>query len=92
VPIVIRFRHLAVVVGLALCFIAGYLFAEWWSDGSNAGDSTALTQICARVDYVNSLQESLPEQKATSEEVRNEFSALVEQCRRALREEGEEND
>jgi hypothetical protein len=87
---IIRFQHLAVVVGLVLCFAAGYFFAEWWSDGSNAGDSTALAQICARVDYVNSLQESLPEQKAASEEVRNEFGALVERCRKVLREEGEE--
>jgi hypothetical protein len=90
---VIPFRHLAVVAGFVLCFVAGYFFAEWWSDASNAGDSAVLAQICARVDYVNSLQESLPEQKAASEEeARNEFSALVEQCRRVLREEGEEND
>jgi hypothetical protein len=43
-----------------------------------------LEQICARVDYVNSLQENLEGQEAASEEVRTEFKALVEQCRAAL--------
>jgi hypothetical protein len=38
----------------------------------------------ARVDYVNSLQETLEGQAAASEEVRAEFKALVDQCQAAL--------
>ena len=51
-----------------------------------------LAQICARVDYVNSLQENLKGQDAASEKVRAEFKALVEPCRTALRDRAEEND
>jgi hypothetical protein len=51
-----------------------------------------LAQICARVDYVNGLQENLKGQDAASEEVRAEFKALVEECRTALRDRGAEND
>ena len=51
-----------------------------------------LAQICARIDYVNGLQENLNRQEAASEEVRAEFRALVEQCRTALRDRAEEND
>jgi hypothetical protein len=51
-----------------------------------------LAQICARVDYVNGLQENLKGQEAASEEVRAEFKALVEQCRTALRNRADEND
>jgi len=49
-----------------------------------------LAQICARVDYVNSLQEHLKD--AASEEVHAELKALVEQCRTALRDHADEND
>jgi hypothetical protein len=64
----------AVLLGAG--FVAGYLIAEgWWG----VRDTTApLAQICARVDYVNSLQEELPAQWAASEEVRNEFAMLVQ--------------
>jgi hypothetical protein len=51
-----------------------------------------LAQICARVDYVNSLQENLKGQDAATEKVRAEFEALVEPCRTALRDRAEEND
>ena len=51
-----------------------------------------LAQICARVDYVNGLQENLKGQEAASEEVRAEFQKLLEQCRTALRDRAEEND
>src|SRR4051812_32942784 len=47
-------------------------------------DTTPLRQICARVDYLNSLQKTLPEQRAVTEEMRNEFAMLVVQCREAL--------
>ena len=60
--------------------------------GIRGGDQSPLVQICARVDYVNSLQENLQGQEAASEEVRAEFKALLEQCRIALKERGEEND
>ena len=69
------------IVALAVCFVAGYLLAGWWSGTRNL---VPLEQICARVDYVNSLQENLEGQQAASEEVRSEFKALVEQCRAAL--------
>jgi hypothetical protein len=76
-------------VALAVCFVAGYFFSVWWSSGR---DINVLAQICARVDYVNGLQENLKGQDAASEEVRAEFKALIEQCRTALRNRAEEND
>jgi len=71
------------------CYVAGYLIAGWWW---GTRDSTALAQICARIDYVNGLQEELQGQLAATHEVRDEFKALVEQCRTALRSRAEEND
>jgi hypothetical protein len=82
-------RRVVAVIALAFCFIAGYFLAGLWS---SARDTSPLAQICARVDYVNGLQESLKGQDAASDEVRNEFKALVEQCRTALRNRAEEND
>ena len=81
--------RLGAFLALAFCFVAGYLLAGWWSSGR---DTNPLAQICARVDYVNGLQENLKEQEAASEEVQSEFKALVEQCRTALRDRAEEND
>jgi hypothetical protein len=81
--------RLSAFLALAFCFVAGYLLAGWWS---GARDTSPLAQICARVDYVNGLQENLKGQEAASEEVRAEFNALVEQCRTALRDRAEEND
>src|SRR5262249_38580368 len=82
--------RLVALVALAFCFVAGYLLAGWW--WSSARDRSPLAQICARVDYVNGLQENLKGQEAASEEVRAEFKALVEQCRTALRNRADEND
>ena len=79
--------RLGAIVALAFCFVAGYVVA---SLRSSARDT--LAQICARVDYVNGLQENLKGQEAASEEVRAEFKALVEQCRTALRNRADEND
>jgi hypothetical protein len=81
--------RLTAFVALAFCFGAGYLSAVLWS---RARDTSPLAQICARVDYLNSLQENLKGQDAASEEVRTGFNALVEQCRTALRDRAEEND
>jgi hypothetical protein len=78
--------RLAAVVALAFCFVAGYFLADLWS----RRDTSPLAQICARVDYVNGLQENLKD--AASEKVRAELTALVEQCRTALRDRAEEND
>lgn len=75
-------------VALAFCFVAGYFLAGWWS---SARDTNLLAQICARVDYVNSLQENLHGQLA-GDEVGAELKALVEQCRTALRNRADEND
>ena len=77
--------RLAALVALAFCFVAGYFLAGLWSSARN---TSPLAQICARVDYVNGLQENLKGQEAASEEVRAEFKALVEQCRTALRDSG----
>ena len=55
-------------------------------------DTTPLARICSRVDYVNGLQEELEGQQAASEEVREEFKALVEECRAALSNRAEETD
>jgi hypothetical protein len=81
--------RLAALVALVLCFVAGYFLASLWS---SSRDRSPLAQICARVDYVNSLQENLKGQEAASEEMRAEFKALVEQCRTALRDHAAEND
>jgi hypothetical protein len=81
--------RLGAILALALCFVAGYFLANLWS---NARDTTPLAQICARVDYVNGLQENLKGQDAASEEVRAEFKKLVEQRRTALRNRADEND
>ena len=70
--------RLLAFVPLALCFVAGYFLAGLWP---RARDTSPLAQICARVDYVNGLQENLKGQDAASDEVRAEFKALVEQCR-----------
>ena len=80
-PTVPTVSRATAIVALAVCFIAGYLLADWWSERRA---QSPLAQICARVDYVNSLQENLEGQAAESEEVRAEFKALVEQCRAAL--------
>jgi hypothetical protein len=74
---------------LGLCAVAGYLTAGWLA---GPRDTTSLAKICARVDYINGLQEELEGQQAASEEVRDEFKALVEQCRAALRSRAEESD
>ena len=82
--------RLSAFLALAFCFVAGYLLAGLWS---SARDTSPLAQICARVDYVNGLQENLKGgQDAASDEVGAELKALVEQCRTALRNRAEEND
>jgi len=81
--------RLEAVLAFVICLGAGYLLADWWP---KPPDPRALAQICARVDYINSLQENLRGQAAASEEVQSEFKALVEQCRTALRDRAEEND
>ena len=81
--------RLGVLVALAFCFVAGYVVAGLWS---SARDRSPLAQICARVDYVNGLQENLKGQDPASEEVSVGLKALVEQCRTALRDRAEEND
>jgi hypothetical protein len=49
-----RLRVSRLVAGLliALSVVAGYLLAGWWF---GAQDNTPVRQICARVDYLNSL-------------------------------------
>jgi hypothetical protein len=50
------------------------------------------SRICSRVDYVNGLQEELEGQQAASEEVREQFKILVEECRAVLSNRAQEND
>jgi hypothetical protein len=78
--------RLAAAIALVFCFVAGYFLANWWSKR----DTSPLAQICARVDYVNGLQEELKD--AAAEELRIELRRLLEQCRTALRDRAEEND
>jgi HAMP domain-containing protein len=84
-----RVSRLTAGILLVLCFAAGYLFAAWLS---GARDTTPLARICSRIDYVNGLQEELEGQQAASEEVREQFKALVEEWRTALSSRAEEND
>ena len=79
--------RLVAFVALAFCFVAGYLLAGLWS---SARDTSPLAQICARVDYVDGLQETLKD--SASEEMRIEIKALVEQCRTALGNRADESD
>jgi hypothetical protein len=82
--------RLGALIALAFCFVAGYFVASLWS---SARDTSPLAQICARVDYVNGLQDNLKGgQDAAGDEVGVELKALVEQCRTALRNRAEEND
>lgn len=82
--------RLGILAALAVCFVAGYFVAGLWA---TPRDTSPLAQICARVDYVNGLQENLKGgQDAASDEVGVELKALVEQCRTALRNRAEEND
>jgi hypothetical protein len=82
-----RLSRLVGALIIMLCVVAGYLFVSWLSGGR---DTTPLARICARIDYVNSLQQQLSE--PLSEEMQNEFAMLVEQCRAALRDHAEESD
>jgi hypothetical protein len=82
-------RLLIHAVLLGACLVAGYLIAGWWW---GTRDNTALAQICARIDYVNGLQEQLQGHLGATQDMRDEFNALVEQCRVALRSRAEEND
>jgi hypothetical protein len=84
-----RVSRITAGILLVLCFAAGYLFAAWLS---GARDTTPLAHICWRVDYVNGLQEELEGQQAASEEVREQFKALVDECRAALSNRAQEND
>jgi hypothetical protein len=78
--------RLAAAIALVFCFVAGYFVADLWS----RRDTSPLAQICARIDYVNGLQENLKD--TASEELRTELRHLLEQCRTALRDRAEEND
>ena len=71
---------LALVANITPSAMQDFLAGLW----SSAHDTSPLAQICARVDYVNGLQENLKGQEAASEEMRAEFKALVEQCRATL--------
>ena len=75
------------ITALAICFVAGYMLAGWWWGATS--DTRPLAQICARVDYVDSL---LGGPEEVSKKVRDELDALVEQCRLALQDRTEESD
>jgi hypothetical protein len=50
----LRVSRLVAILLVLLAAVAGYHFAALWS---GARDTTPLTQICARVDYMNGLQQ-----------------------------------
>jgi len=64
---------------LLMCVAAGYLSAEWWF---SSRDTTQLAKICGRVEYINGLQQRFGAD--INEEVREQLSAAVEECRSAL--------
>lgn len=76
------------ITALAVCFVAGYMLARWWWPSATS-DTRPLGQICARIDYVDSL---LGGPEEVGKKVRDELEALVEQCRLALQDRTEEND
>jgi hypothetical protein len=63
-----------------MCVAAGYLFAEWWF---GRRDTTELAKICARVDYINGLRKRFGAD--IDEDVREQLSAAVVECRSARR-------
>jgi hypothetical protein len=69
---------------VALYVIAGYVLLGGF------GTRAPLTQICARVDYLNSLQEELRD--PLSEEMQTELAMLVEQCGAALKDHAGESE
>jgi hypothetical protein len=75
-----RVSVLAAVGALALAFILGFFLAGilWTS----TRDPAVLARLCARVEYVNGLQESLKHYEPANEPLRTEFRALVEECRK----------
>jgi hypothetical protein len=85
----LRPSRLVQALMFAVCFVAGYSVAGWWP---GEDDTTPLQEICARIDYVNGLQEKLKGQEAASEEIQAEFKKLIEQCRIVLTDRAEEND
>jgi hypothetical protein len=88
-----RLRLSCIVAGVfvLLSLVAGYLLAGWWY-GFGAQDVTPVEQICARIEHLDSLLDDLPEQRAPSEEIRNEFAMLVEQGQEALGNSFEQNE
>lgn len=73
-----RVSLLAAVGALALCFFSGFFLAAWFWTSTRA---PTVAQLCARVDYINGLQENLKGEEAASQEVQTEVKALAEQCR-----------
>ena len=70
-----------------MCVAAGYLSAEWWV---GRRDTTQLAKICGRVEYINGLQQRFGAD--INEEVREQLSAAVEECRSALHSRVEDSD
>ncbi len=62
-----RPRTRVVVQGvlLVLALLAGYLLANWWA---SSRETTALAQICARVDYISGLQQDGDAQDTTQQD------------------------
>jgi hypothetical protein len=74
-----RVSVLAAAGALGLCFVSGFFLAAWlWT---STGDTRPLAQLCARVDYINGLQENPKGEESATEEVQAELKALAEQCR-----------
>jgi hypothetical protein len=71
--------RLGALVALAFCFVAGYFLAGLWS---SARDTTPLAKICARVDYLNGLQES---QDTPGDDMRTQVKIALKKTTKASR-------
>ena len=82
--------RLDVLVVFLLLGAAGvYAFGIW---GPLAGRSSGVEQICARVDYMDGLFRKIKASGGPSEQLRDEFTSLVGQCRNALSGRAQENE
>ena len=71
-------RYVGILL-LVLCFGLGYFLASLLPEDT---DSTALAEICGRLEALSQLVEE-PSQ-AASQQVRRELDAIIEQCHRVL--------
>lgn len=69
------------VLLLVLSAVVGYALGIW---GPLARRSSDVEQICSRVDYMDSLYRKIKASEGPFDQLRDEFTSLVAQCRNAL--------